>query len=160
MVPETTLPTHPHTPGKGENTGPSDHFPVQLSFSSPHLDRHTRFKIPEWIANLPLLHEMVRERWAQQRLSRPHHPVKKWLAFKRIVRSCAIELMRSYRKTAQTKAAKLTLGASVLRTVRTGQDPLSLWKRAGADPELQQAIDDDLCAQICLRRVGSMFARA
>ena len=159
MAPETTLPTHPHTPGKGEDKGPSDHFPVRLSFSNPNLDRRARFKIPEWIANLPQLHEMIRERWDQQRAKSSHHPVKRWLAFKRVIRSCAMELMRTNREAAQSKAAALTLGISVLRSAGRG-DPLSLWERASADPGLQQALDDDLCAQSTCFEKSRQYVRS
>ena len=80
--------------------------------------------------------------------------MKRWLALKKIIRTAAIELMRTYKKSAQNKAVALTLGISVLRSARNGNDPLELWKRAGADPKLQEAFDEDMCAE------STVFERA
>ena len=47
-------------------SGPSDHFPILLTFANPCLDKHVRFKIPMRLASLPKLHVRIRERWAQE----------------------------------------------------------------------------------------------
>ena len=107
MSPEVTLPWHPHAPGIGKDKGPSDHFPILLSFSSPQLEKHARFKIPEWLAALPELLDVIRERWATRPCRSPN-PVKRWLAFKRIIRTEAIGFMRKRNAEVKTKAASLS----------------------------------------------------
>ena len=50
VMPETLLPQHPHLPGSASRV--SDHFPVSLSFGR-QLAKHSRFRIPEWVARHP-----------------------------------------------------------------------------------------------------------
>ena len=59
MSPSASLPAHPYPPGGSERTkGPSDHFPVLLSFKPNGLSKGVRFKIPEWLATHPELHNL------------------------------------------------------------------------------------------------------
>ena len=114
MLPEVTLPPHPYMPGSEEKTkGPTDHFPIHLSFSPANLSKRARFKIPEWIATHPTLIQNIQQKWATTR--KKNHAAKCWLQFKKLIRTEAITLMATFRKKAITKASSLTLGISIFR---------------------------------------------
>jgi hypothetical protein len=143
MNPTVIIAEHPHCPGLGEGRGPSDHWPVQLSFSPPNLAPGSRFKIPTWIAKLPLLHERIIKEYQ----SRPHsaHPIRDWLLLKRIVAEEAKTLMREYRAHATTKAASLSISISLFRKLKAGLISASKARStAAADPILLQAVNADL----------------
>lgn len=58
-----------------------------------------------------------------------------WLVLKKVIRSVAIEMMRTYKEDARNKAAALTLGISSLRSARMGGDSESLetgWSGPGS----------------------------
>jgi hypothetical protein len=56
-MPETLLPQHPHLPGSASRV--SDRFPVSLFFGR-QLAKHSRFRIPEWVARKPLFLQAAR----------------------------------------------------------------------------------------------------
>jgi len=118
MAPSVTIPSHPHMPGTGKDKGPSDHFPVQLAFYPAASAKHTRFKIPKFIANDGNFLDRVRTSLSRK----PHlsHPVKAWLQFKAVIRESAIFVMRELRLQALNKAALLTKAIGVFRSLRSG----------------------------------------
>ena len=105
-------------PGSGESKGPSDHFPIQLAFYPAASSRHTRFKIPKFIANNANFLDRVRDSLARK--PSRSHPVKAWLQFKAVIREAAIFVMRELRLQALTKAALLTKSIGVFRSLRNG----------------------------------------
>ena len=117
MAPTVSIPTHPHMPGTGKDKGPSDHFPVQLTFYPTASSRHTRFKIPKFIANDSKFLQRVRDSLALE----PHqpHPVKAWIQFKGVIRKAAIFVMRELRLKAFSKAALLTKSVGLFRSLRS-----------------------------------------
>ena len=101
MVPEVTLPTHPHMPGKDAEQGPSDHFPIRLSFTNSTLTPFSRFKIPEWLARHKTFLDTAKQRLkAEMPLLRRGKP--KLIHAKKIVRSTAVEFMKTHREAAKT----------------------------------------------------------
>jgi exonuclease III len=118
MAPSVSIPSHPHMPGTGKDKGPSDHFPVQLAFYPAASAKHTRFKIPKFIANDGKFLDCVRTSLSRK----PHlsHPVKAWLQFKAVIRESAIFVMRELRLQALNKAALLTKAIGVFRSLRSG----------------------------------------
>ena len=60
MKPMACIPELPFPPPL--SNGPSDHLAVRASFSPPHLAKHTRFKIPEHVADNPEFLDRVRHR--------------------------------------------------------------------------------------------------
>ena len=121
MSPRVTLPPHPYLPGSGKNKGPSDHFPILISFSPPNLSKGTRFKIPEWIANLPLLHSRIKSAWEKYKKDhRPKKGGKTWVAFKKVIRLEAKRVMRENKQKASTKAEALTVGMNLYRGLSDG----------------------------------------
>jgi len=119
MSPRTDLPSHPYPPGGREGSkGPSDHFPIRLSFKPPGLTKGTRYKIPEWIASHPIYHKRVRKKWAEAR--KPKKPGKAWLLFKRLADLEAKAMMRENRESATSKAGALTVAISLYKGIREG----------------------------------------
>ena len=141
LSPRVSFPPHPHLTGSKEQV--SDHMPLLLSWKNPKLDKKIRFSIPQWMASHPLFLDAVRTKIAQTRL--PSHPVKRWLALKRIVRQTAMGLMTSFRAEAGTRAKELTLGISVYRSMKASPaDWAHAASLANQVPELAAALQDDI----------------
>lgn len=117
MSPSASLPAHPYPPGGSDRSkGPSDHFPVLLSFKPNGLSKGARFKIPEWLATHPELLKRVRKRWNETVI--PRKAAKAWLQLKKIITQEAKGLMKSSRDTSKTKAETLTLAISIYKGVQ------------------------------------------
>ena len=143
MHPEVTLPPHPYLPGCDiTNKGPSDHFPIHLSFNPSNLSPGSRFKIPEWIATSPKLHTAIRTRWSRRDIN--CHAAKTWLLFKKIIKEEALIFIRSHKHKAQTKATSLTLGISIYRGIKSNTlNPSQATQLAKQDPRLLKAFKSD-----------------
>ena len=144
MSPETTLPYHPYLPGEGKNKGPTEHYPVSLHFYPPNLSKGTRFKIPEWIAIHPNFHTKVLSAWATTPRT-PSKPGKNWLAFKKVIKTVARELMKDLHDSAHNKATSLTISISVYRGLQGSFIRKSTaTSLAAQSPDLKTALEKDL----------------
>ena len=167
MSPRTELPPHPYPPGGREmSKGPSDHFPIRLSFKPPGLAKGARYKIPEWIASHPKYLDRVRKAWGDAH--KPNKPGKAWLLFKKLADLEAKAMMRENRESATSKADALTVAISLYKGLREGSlnhvEAGELAKkhgtlyqaflkdsryRPGSSPEAGQYIDSRSTEDIC-----------
>ena len=143
--PEASLPHHPHLPGTGDKKGPSDHFPVMLSYVQ-QLERGSRFKIPEWLARNANFLAEVRTRLVGNQGRSPRQPVRRLLQCKRTIRQVAMEFMKTKTVTAQTKADAITTGLATLREATYTPTPSAerLQAIAARHPPLNAALQGDL----------------
>ena len=156
MAPTARVPNTLFPPGmelKGEKCAPTDHNPVVLSFSPPNLGAGCRFKIPEWIASLPILHERILKAlgccsgsgWRSDHKSRIPQAVREILDVKQLIKNESLKLMKELRLQTTTRTQSLTLGLNIFRGLRSGEhsqkEALSL---ASADRSLLQAVKTDL----------------
>jgi hypothetical protein len=141
VLPETRLPQHPHLPGSASRV--SDHFPVSLAFGS-QLAKHSRFRIPEWVARHPSFLQAARDRLAG--LPGRGHPVRRLCQAKRAIRQCAVDFIKTNSVTAHSKADGITLGLSVLKAARSASPPSLSHLRTSASriPGLLSALDKDV----------------
>jgi len=139
MEPLASLPHHSYQPGQGLHKGPSDHYPVRLSFHPPNLAAGVTFKIPEWLASHPDLKVAIMEQ--QALVQEPDHPVKAWLRLKRTISLEARRLMRSLGATALTRAQRLTRRIKAFRQLHLGTPPATVLCACGGDEELASAVE-------------------
>jgi hypothetical protein len=109
--PEVTLPPHRYTwTQRTQKPLPGSPFILKSKprtlepLQNPWVDCH-------------YLHPMKPYALVGQQLQSARHPLKRWLAFTKLIRMEAIKLMRSLRREAKTKAAVLTVGIGVLTWV-------------------------------------------
>lgn len=142
MTPLAILPPHPHLPES--NTRISDHFPVKLLFLelNPGINR---FRIPDWIAKHPDFLAKVRTQYSAS--PKPHHPVKRIVLFKKIVRKTARQCLSTVRTEAKTRAAALTVGYGILRAIKKSNDTTKALRLANSAPPLLATLRDDLDAK-------------
>ena len=141
MQPEASIPQHPHVPGQGKSKGPSDHFPVRLSFHQPNLSAGVRYKIPTFVANHPAYHEQVR---ADYKSVQPTgHPVKDWLCFKKICKEAAHKVQKSLGSQAAQLATSLTRSIGTFRKLKAGTPFCVVAQGAKGDAKLEKAIMED-----------------
>ena len=143
MSPQVDLPPHPYPPGGGERSkGPSDHFPIRLSFKPPGLAKGARYKIPEWIASHPAYLRRVRRKW--NIVLKPKKAGKAWLLFKRVVDCEAKNMMREHKESATSKAGALTVAIALYKGIREGSlTRVECEELARKDETLYQAFKKD-----------------
>ena len=139
VKPRATIPPHPHIPGSGIKRGPSDHYPVLLLFPPPQLERYARFKIPVHIATDPRFLNEIKSKWASLPPGTTN-PVRKWLRFKKIIRTTAVSFMRDSKTAVATKAGLLTQAISFFRRLRSGDITLDATLSSLPDSALRTAV--------------------
>ena len=70
LSPRVSFPPHPHQ--VLSKTAVSNHVPVLLSWADPSLEKHSRFRIPDWLATLPCFLDKVKSNYANS--TKPTHP--------------------------------------------------------------------------------------
>ena len=145
MEPETTIPQHPHMPGKGKLSGPTDHFPVRLAFYQPHLSRGVRYRIPDWIAKHPLYHKKLREEFGKVQLD--NHPIRDLLSFKKCCKGAAKTVKEELSSMAALRAASLTRSIGTFRQLKAGAPVCVVKEKIRSDHALSKAVSLDTKSQ-------------